>query len=357
MDRMNVRFINRCNSNRGFTLVELLVVIAIIGILIALLLPAVQAAREAARRTKCTNNLKQMVLAIQNHASAKRLLPPGQLSDDEHPNCDSSTGKTYTNWAIEILPYMEEVSLYGRYRQDLYNTDPINLAVIQTTLDFQTCPTDPNGRRIGKPQIASNPFECAAGSYRGVSGRGYNNSGNQYFDSHRATWSVPQLRTKDRGPLFRVIKNHGGSNCEAAAISKSPLKLSQISDGTSKTFLIGEYVTISQLLRSAYWGYTFYGMNLGTITWPLPCYPNTTNSACRSQIGLFNAQLDPDFDKCSANSNVTNTCYHTFSGIHPGGAINFAACDGSVRRVVDTIDLFVLGNLVTASGGDSPTEF
>jgi prepilin-type processing-associated H-X9-DG protein len=337
--------------------VELLVVIAIIGILIALLLPAVQAAREAARRTKCMNNLKQMALAIQNHAAAKKFLPPGQLSNDTHPNCDSATGETFTNWAIEILPYCEEQPLYLRYRQDLTNTDPVNLPVLQTILDYQSCPTDPNGKRIGTPQYQSYPYQYASGSYRGVAGRGYNNSANQYFDSQRATWSTPLLRTKDRGPLFRVIKNHAGSNCEAAAISKSPIRLSQITDGTSKTFIIGEYVTVSQLLRSAYWAYTFYGMNLGTITWPLPCYPNTTNAACQSQIRAFNAQLDPDFDKCTANASVTNTCYHTFSGIHPGGAINFAYCDGSVKRVVDTIDMFVLGNLVTTTGGDSPTEF
>jgi prepilin-type processing-associated H-X9-DG protein len=248
------------------------------------------------------------------------------------------------------------LALYSRYRQDLYNTDPINLAVIQTPVSYQICPTDPNGGRIGKPQIANNPFECAAGSYRGVCGRGFYNSGNQYFDSHRATGGIPQLRSRDRGPLFRVIKNHAGSNCEAAKISPSPIRMGQITDGTSKTLLVGEYVTVSQLLRSAYWGYTFYGMNLGTVTWPLPCYPNTTNSACTSQIGLFNAQFDPDYDKCLANSTVADTCYHTFSGIHPGGAIHFAFCDGSVRLFKDTVNLFVLGNLATASGGDTPTQ-
>lgn len=337
-------------QRRGFTLVELLVVIAIIGILIALLLPAVQAAREAARRSKCTNNLKQMALALQNHAAAKKYLPPGQLTNDTHPNCDSSTGETWTNWAIEILPYMEEGPLYARYRQDLYNLDPVNLPVLQTILDYQVCPTDPNGRRIGTPQYDTYPYQYAAGSYRAVSGRGFDNAGNQYFDSQRATFGFPQLRTKDRGPLFRVIKNHAGSNCEAAIISPNPIKLSQITDGTSKTFLLGEYVTVSKLIRSAYWAYTFYGMNLGTITLPSNCYnfPNCTNAA------PFADQFDPDFDKCSASTSVVrNTCYHTFSGIHPGNVIIFCNCDGSVRMVSIMTDMKVLAGQATTSGGEA----
>jgi prepilin-type N-terminal cleavage/methylation domain-containing protein len=168
---MNTAYPFRLSPRRhGFTLVELLVVIAIIGILVALLLPAVQAAREAARRTKCINNLKQMTLAIQNHESAKKRFPPGQLSGDEHPNCDSASGKTYTNWAIEILPYMEEQPLYDRYVQTATNADPVNLPVLQTILPYQVCATDPNGGRLGTPQVVGYPYEYAASSYRGVCG-------------------------------------------------------------------------------------------------------------------------------------------------------------------------------------------
>src|SRR5262245_2461930 len=108
----------------GFTLVELLVVIAIIGILIALLLPAVQAAREAARRTQCSDNLKNMGLGCQAYAAAKRALPPGKLVDDN--NCTNDPTE-YSNWAVEILPFVEELPLYQRYHFDQTNDSGGNL--------------------------------------------------------------------------------------------------------------------------------------------------------------------------------------------------------------------------------------
>src|SRR5262245_60953192 len=93
----------------GFTLVELLVVIAIIGVLVALLLPAVQAARESARRMQCSNNLKQIGLALHNHHDVLQVFPPGQIHT-------SSSGEPYiTTWGIELLTYMEQANLQARY--------------------------------------------------------------------------------------------------------------------------------------------------------------------------------------------------------------------------------------------------
>src|SRR5206468_9075071 len=103
----------------GFTLVELLVVIAIIGVLVALLLPAVQMAREAARRMQCSNNLKQIGIALHNHHDVKLTFPPGAL------NTGHNGTPVYTTWTVEILPFMEQQALYQQYRQDLLNTDPL----------------------------------------------------------------------------------------------------------------------------------------------------------------------------------------------------------------------------------------
>jgi prepilin-type processing-associated H-X9-DG protein len=190
------------------------------------------------------------------------------------------------------------------------------------------------------------------GSYKCVSGRGFDIAVNQYFDSQRALDTTPKLRLSDRGPLFAVIKNHSGSNCVAAQLSKSPIKISQIIDGTSKTLLIGEYVTISGLARSAFWANSFYGMNMGTVTLPLPCYPGM-NAACQTQAAQFGAQFDPDYDKCRVDPFVKNTCYHTFASVHPGGIMNFAHCDGSVQTIANTIDMFVIGNMATVAGGEA----
>jgi prepilin-type N-terminal cleavage/methylation domain-containing protein len=101
-------------NRRGFTLVELLIVIAIIGMLVSLLLPAVQAAREAARRTECANNLKQIGLALQAYHDARRGFPPGWLWA---PPADQSGGSSWA-WSVFILPYLERNSLYDELRVD-----------------------------------------------------------------------------------------------------------------------------------------------------------------------------------------------------------------------------------------------
>lgn len=124
----------------GFTLVELLVVIAIIGALLGLLLPAVMSAREAARRTSCQNNLKQIGLAIQNYESTNRRFPPSFVYAHS------------TSWSVHgrILPYLEQANAYSQIRLDLEWHDPINLATgIQTLkIDAYTCPSDPHSDQL-----------------------------------------------------------------------------------------------------------------------------------------------------------------------------------------------------------------
>lgn len=127
------------NSYRAFTLVELLVVIAIIGVLVALLLPAVQAAREAARRTQCSNNLMQLILAVSNYEMAHGVYPPGTI-DAKGPVVNAPLGYHH-NWIIQILPYMEERNTYAAIDKTVGVYHPKNAAVIATNQRWMYCPS------------------------------------------------------------------------------------------------------------------------------------------------------------------------------------------------------------------------
>ena len=247
----------------AFTLVELLVVIAIIGILIALLLPAVQAAREAARSSQCVDNLKNLGLGCINYASAKKTLPPGKVVGvTAGTPCGVATapapdnGKAwYSNWALEILPFMEETALYQRYHFELSNLNSSNDPVRQTLLSVQSCPSDPNPPSLQTGQVSDeNGHIIMTSSYKGVAGRGFfvaANPAEAYWDSPQGGKGGETMRLLDRGPLPVVVVAPPGAGqkpaygspptCTMGQLSKFPVKVSLITDGTSKTLLIGEY--------------------------------------------------------------------------------------------------------------------
>lgn len=146
-----VRAFGSASSQRrtGFTLVELLVVIAIIGILIALLLPAVQAAREAARRMQCANNLMQLSLAVQSYAASHEVLPAGVIDDPKSgPIASLPTGKHYS-WTTQILPYMEERNAYNKLNFATGVYDTANNTIRQVLLSTFVCPSDGKINRSG----------------------------------------------------------------------------------------------------------------------------------------------------------------------------------------------------------------
>ena len=290
------------SQRKGFTLVELLVVIAVIGVLIALLLPAVQAARESARRCSCCNNLKQVGLAMHMHHNTYGRLPAGWDGYDAGGR-PFALGEPGWGWAARILTFVEQANV----EKNLINyklpvTDPANDRARVFPIGTFRCPSDIGEKTFlnvdpHAPGGGSLPAEFATANYVGV-------------------WGTQDMHVcNDLGP---------GNQCrsDGSFFHNSNLRFGDILDGLSQTFLVGE--------RSSRLDYsTWVGAQAGY-----------DDSATRI---LGTAEYPP---------NLWTGDIYNFNSLHPSGR-HFLVADGSVRIIPETIDTAVYHALCTRSGSDS----
>jgi len=315
----------------GFTLIELLVVITIIGILISLLLPAVQAAREAARRMQCSNNLKQIGLALHQYHEALGSLPPGNFNSSGG-SCPGSAEPTAAyssllgNWMIAMLPYIEQAALYDHYNFSCHNEAPENQLIRETSVASFVCPSDIDGRTPAVPATGpghATGAKYAPGSYRAVTGR--SDDGCNFLDSEM----MSEYEIKSRGPIHAVYTARAWKR-----LFPSVEKFADIRDGLSNTLLVGESTTATSTEYRTFWAYSYAYYTLSGIT---------------TQERTYWA----DFDRCSNTDGDCHTvpCKRGWGSLHSGG-LNFVFCDGSVHFINSTIDLTLLGNLATIAGSE-----
>lgn len=311
--------------NRGFTLIELLVVISIIAVLVALLLPAVQQAREAARRSQCKNNLKQLALGMHNYHEAHNTLPPGGIALNPLGSgsdwCTGGATHNKASWTVMILPYLEDTARYNSFDLERnfrsFATNALGAAGGQTGMNdtgwnlantkFQ-CPSNPGGA----PGV-----NCI--NYLGVQGGGVTPDCSGLGDFYT------------NGPLY----------------VNSNIKFNRISDGLTNVLLVGEskYAISPQGSRNASWFGWASSVRLDTGSQAHPVILAAAKNQINSVIGTGDSRAD-----WSSSLDGRNVSSSLFGSYHTGG-VHFAVADGSVHFINQNIDLGTYQKLAIRDDG------
>ena len=346
--------LGRSRPVRGaFTLVELLVVIAIIGVLVALLLPAIQAAREAARRSQCMSNLKQIGLGMLNYESTKKHFPPGQFKPA------GLTDKRALSWSVWHLPYIEQQNVFDRFNLQFAvtespNNQPDLSGPSNSVIDIYRCPSTSriqtfrgnDGRLTGLPEASGAAGHTGNGlgviDYMGIRGPDWDVinkvSGIAYGTEGGSNFSSLKL---DRGVLM-YLQSGGLCLNKNEACSSAIVRFQEITDGSTNTILIGES--------------SGRGVEEG-----LSCTADNTRStdefsgAWASDKNISRVKLDPESPVCGKTLSAINPpekfqfAYEEFFSDHPGG-VQTLRCDGSVQFMKDDTDRDVYFALCTRNG-------
>jgi prepilin-type N-terminal cleavage/methylation domain-containing protein len=310
----------RIRSQRGFTLVELLVVIAIIGILVGLLLPAVQQAREAARRMSCSNNMRQLSLATLNYESSFKVLPPGWNNHG-------------TLWSAAILPQIEQASLYSTL---IFAESGIGNWDNRSSPNYLACQTP-----VSLLQCPSCPYLTPA-NYNGIERRvpiSYRaNGGSRVSSDDTSTRPLPNTQSFEE------------TNLDGAMFACSRVRLRDFTDGLSRTVMFGESRTDPEFVKDGQ-GMDWWAFGSPQAD-PCRCDGGTGGTEFTEAAGSMLVQ---------PNSAVTNPALQghllevAFGSFHSGGTM-FGKADGSVVYVSDSTDIKVI-NAVGSRNGSETLDF
>jgi prepilin-type N-terminal cleavage/methylation domain-containing protein len=310
----------------GFTLIELLVVISIIAVLIAMLLPAVQVAREAARRVQCQNNLKQIALGLHSYSTARSCLPPGAILRPPYPKfyinydpwneaASSTAGMHGTSWMLQILPFLEGNNLYDKW--NFKKSVAGNQAIAATNINMFYCPSRRPGIRQEKQQIVFGKWKQGGNDYGGCVG-----CGNIFINTCSTSSGGAVSHQFDSGQwIFEQTKR-------GIFVPNIGTKFVDIVDGLTNTIMIGElqrlipptYVPIGE--NPAYYG---------------PSRTSNDGWAVAGVATLFTTAVRGEGTDVGQPGGLNNHFFEDAGSEHSGGA-NFGIADASVRFLSENID-------------------
>lgn len=330
-------FPERGRLKSGFSLVELLVVIAIVAILLALLLPAVQSARETTRRAYCINNLRQLGMAIHNYVSVLQRVPPAFCTSRWQVELES--GQSWSTHA-RLLPYLEQSAAAQRIHLDVDWHQQVDSGVTHLQVATFLCPSEPKREirlKNGRPYVAPVSYGFSAGTWR----------------------------------VFSPLENIGG---DGAFIVNSRLRPSDFRDGLSNTLAVGEVKTYQPYLRNSRRAdldvpqstleYSCFGGDFkttGHTVWPDGRVHHTgvtTTFAPNTRVPYLHDGQTFDIDYTTQQegfSSTISTLAAITSRSHHDQLVNMLMMDGSVRAISESIELDTYRGLGTRSGAEIPT--